>query len=277
MASEPMPPRTEAPERRRPRGVTREASPAKMVTLTLLTASGEVLASMDALASWKFADVEERLADRLPEGTVLSAILHGAVEMQRDKTLAEYGLIERVVLTAVIATVPTLHVFQPCSSLQLMEQCGPWKTPNAHPMVSRDVKLLSMDGAPLQAKEAAESLRDASPGLSGHSVMMPAEFYRGGEIVVISNPGSDARAACLQALMISTSAEQAYVRPKTWADHDHEFLDSEFDGLTQIMSDRLTDGFEFGFRESMWMTPMLCGGYTSDGSIVAVLVSQQWA
>ena len=132
-------------------------------------------------------------------------------------------------------------------------------------------------------------------------------------MIVISNPGASARAACATALAIRNEVEgdddeehaitirpyqksinwSVYAAKKIGFNYDLQFDSIDeyegevghenmrgFVGMTEIMSKRLTGGFIFslypvygGSSRCPAVSPIIYGGYASDGSIVGVLAS----
>eukprot|EP00929_Paragymnodinium_shiwhaense_P048565 TRINITY_DN24539_c0_g1_i2.p1 TRINITY_DN24539_c0_g1~~TRINITY_DN24539_c0_g1_i2.p1 ORF type:complete len:182 (+),score=17.50 TRINITY_DN24539_c0_g1_i2:621-1166(+) len=177
----------------------------------------------------------------------------------------------------------------------------------------KDVQFRAIPEAPEAAKAVAEAIHRAFPQMSTKSsICWNSQLPAGGEVVVISNPGSDARAACLVALAICEYGEAIEQAPsegrdrctrflrfaehielehKDWNDHlqvgfnrdpdddeDPEDFDDDdapaFRAVTEIMAENLTRGFVFSFSTGVACSPMLYGGFASDGCIVGVLTTQ---
>mmetsp|Transcript_42916 Transcript_42916/g.109057 ORF Transcript_42916/g.109057 Transcript_42916/m.109057 type:complete len:300 (-) Transcript_42916:30-929(-) len=282
------------------------------VKLTVQLTSGKTFATVEALESWLVGDVLKGLP--LEAGTQVKSLLLGQQVLDAKKTLAESGISEAAVLSAVVVGVPTLHVFKPCSSEELGgsgwkkmgRRCfwtagGPF---NDTPITLPGVQHRRMEEAPKAAQEVAHALQTAFPGLADVQMLCRnSESDDGGEVVVIANPGADAKEACFKALAICTQVEQGgetfgplsdhvEFEKKDWSnflergfnrdpeeDEDEDEDDQDSPGivaLTRVMAEKLTQGFSFTFSDRLSVAPMLWGGFASDGSIVGILTSRCW-
>eukprot|EP00931_Biecheleriopsis_adriatica_P012885 TRINITY_DN114144_c0_g1_i1.p1 TRINITY_DN114144_c0_g1~~TRINITY_DN114144_c0_g1_i1.p1 ORF type:complete len:341 (-),score=77.03 TRINITY_DN114144_c0_g1_i1:61-1035(-) len=185
--------------------------------LTVQLTSGKTLATVEALDSWLVGDVLKGLP--LEAGAQVQSLLLGQQVLDAKKTLAECGISEGAVLSAVVVGLPTLHVFKPCSSEELggsgwkkRGRRGFWTAGgdfNDTPITVPGVQHRPMEDAPEVAKEVAHALQTAFPGLAGvQMVCRNSEGDDGGEVVVIANPGADAKEACFKALAICTEVEE---------------------------------------------------------------------
>lgn len=281
-----------------------EKEAGRPLKLTVQLISGEALSVVEARDSWTVADVRRRLLPALAPGTDLASLLCGARALEAEQTLAECGLEGHAELSAVVVGVPTLHLSAPCSSAELAGTS--WKQRGRRdfwivggssdtPLVKLGVQHLAIGDAPEAARAVAAALGEAFPGLADMQVCRSSEGGDAGEVVVIVNPGADAKAACFAALAIRDDIEgvgslrdRAEVDERDWSAHlkcgfngnpDEEEEDDTEPGnlaMTKIMAERLTKGFMFTFSERVVCAPMLFGGYSSDGSIVGVLTSRVW-
>eukprot|EP00929_Paragymnodinium_shiwhaense_P092556 TRINITY_DN5249_c0_g1_i1.p1 TRINITY_DN5249_c0_g1~~TRINITY_DN5249_c0_g1_i1.p1 ORF type:complete len:279 (-),score=53.23 TRINITY_DN5249_c0_g1_i1:342-1178(-) len=255
-----------------------EACEASSFSLTAQLASGEALASIDASETTGIASVKKDLVAHLPVGTEVLSLLHNDESLEDGKTLGEYGITGNTALTSVIATVPTLHLSKPCSSTELAGES--YRKPgrrafwcaggcDKEPVVLSGVHFQSMETASDTAKAVAAAMDEAfSPhgALCNVHVCLSSEGGDAGEVIVISNPGTDTKAACLKAFAIrEVHAAEADVKENNWSDYlqcgfnrDQEDDDDEEDSskrgfvaMTKVMSERLTKGFTFTFSEEV--------------------------
>jgi len=188
---------------------------------------------------------------------------------------------------------PTLHLFNPCSAQEL--GCGRrenWVVGGYSDanLCCEGVQHQPMGKAPIVARKIATSIASECDDLDTASVCGGDSSNMGGEIIVISNPGSDPKKACLQALAIEDKVSgmeeenmksihaQATLKEASQRKYQHEHtcvghmvkfaLEDEEHGLQRI--------FEFNFSENIVCAPVVYGGYAPDGSIVGVLSSRVW-
>jgi len=183
-------------------------APSKPMVLEINMTSGKNIASIRALESWTAVDLIKTLKDKLESETEVAALLHKTQVLEPDKTLSQSGVADGAVLQVVIAGTPTLHLFHPRSS----EQFGrDWlivgsRESMAKPGVQHD----SMDSAPLEAKKIAMAIQSAFPDMGRARVCCdndpPRRVNVGGRLIVISNPGSEAKEACMRALALRRDA-----------------------------------------------------------------------
>lgn len=180
--------------------------------------SGDPLTSVEANESWTVGYLCESLASHVKPRTEISSLIYCDQVLDEEKTVLDCGLTNGVVLKAITAGIPTLHLFQACSSSQLAGtdlkapgrhgfwSCGPFNTLS---IVLPDVQHYSMDDAPQAARKVAVALKEAFPDLD--KSLLIRDPYRqwaaeeddcAGEVFVISNAGEDLKAACLRALAI---------------------------------------------------------------------------
>lgn len=195
-----------------------------------------------------------------------------------------------------------------CSALELEKRRDDWDGGDGEDdLCSADVMHGIMSDAPQVARQVAEELAKAMPGLEDIQIMGSSEGSDGGEIVVISSPGPDPKAAILNALSIrsvnwESSKKAATLKSIDFKTHKHGFtrdpdecddfdpvdefgereeepdMWNEYDQLiagTKILSS-LDKGFLFNYLDSHAVAPVIFGGYASDGSIVGVLSSRVW-
>jgi hypothetical protein len=256
--------------------------------------SGENLTSVTALAAWTGAKVHEEVAKCLKPGLCLQGLLYGSSMLSKVETLSKYSLKGQMVLEAVIGVPkPTLHLFKPCSALQLgggrRENwvVGGFAMTN---LCCDGVQHQPMSEAPLVARKIAKSIASDCFDLDTATVCSGDSSNMGGEIIVISHPGPDPTKACLQALAIQdkvsdmedediesihAQATLKYASQRKYA-HERTCVDQMVKCTIEDEEHALQRIFEFNFTDRIACAPVVYGGYASDGSIVGVLSSRVW-
>mmetsp|Transcript_92171 Transcript_92171/g.127961 ORF Transcript_92171/g.127961 Transcript_92171/m.127961 type:complete len:230 (-) Transcript_92171:192-881(-) len=195
------------------------------------------------------------------------------------------------------ASGPMLYLSDACTFSELAARRDPWMTGGGdeESLVDEkegDEKHADMADAPAVAKSVALAMKEAAPELGEFQIVGSSETSAGGEVVVIGQPGSDTKEACLKALGIrsgvwsSATLEPLDVQGKLKTGFNAGDEDDEGPGdaaekkqilaVTEIMSLKLRKNFEFNFKEEIVSAPVIYGGYASDGSIVGVLSSRVW-
>mmetsp|Transcript_92170 Transcript_92170/g.127958 ORF Transcript_92170/g.127958 Transcript_92170/m.127958 type:complete len:193 (-) Transcript_92170:192-770(-) len=190
-----------------------------------------------------------------------------------------------------------LYLSDACTFSELAARRDPWMTGGGdeESLVDEkegDEKHADMADAPAVAKSVALAMKEAAPELGEFQIVGSSETSAGGEVVVIGQPGSDTKEACLKALGIrsgvwsSATLEPLDVQGKLKTGFNAGDEDDEGPGdaaekkqilaVTEIMSLKLRKNFEFNFKEEIVSAPVIYGGYASDGSIVGVLSSRVW-
>ncbi|CAE7945377.1 unnamed protein product [Symbiodinium necroappetens] len=211
-------------------------------------------------------------------------------------------------------SVPVLYLSDACTFTELADRRDGWKCGDEESLVDAHEgarKHADMADAPEVAKNVAAAMKDAAPGLGEFQICGSSEASDGGEIIVIGQPGSDPKKACLKALGIRKMVDDDSIREHTdpsdpelsgvWSFAKLEPLDvraklkTGFNGayegdegpgdagekkqilaVTEIMNLKLEKHFVFNFEEEIVTAPIIYGGYASDGSIVGVLSSRVW-
>lgn len=104
------------------------------------------------------------------------------------------------------------------------------------------------------------------------------------DVIVVSNTGNCIKEAMLHALSICASFGQPAVSARNWRQaligegfsrnpQDEDNFSNIVVALTDLMSEKLTDHFEFAFSGG-GVAPVVYGGLAGDGSIVGVLSSR---
>jgi len=291
--------------------VTAEASD---IELRVVLASGKELAKLSVSSSATGAELMQSVQERLEPGVSLQGLLTVGAPVSKSQAVSEFSLESDGVLQAVLGGSPTLHLFEPCSALELAKRYGEWLEMIEVEVegVFEDLKHRSIEEAPSEARATAEALaKTFGSSLKDYPVDGDGAFYRGAEVVVISSPGADTKLACLRALGIREEPENmeaiaedffprdaknfhdlAMVKPENWASHaDRGICTREeknvetpapqeiLDG-TRMMAERLKEHFVFRFRADelncLYEEPVLFGGFSGDGSIVGVLTGMHW-
>jgi len=186
---------------------------------------------------------------------------------------------------------PLLHLFDPTSSEKLAYVCGEWMAPDDESLCEEGVQHKHVKSAPAEARSVAEKLNKAIAG-----VTLPAgESDCDAVVVVISNPGTNPKEACLSALAIKKSCDESddIWASATWEsvdfkscqsfcheDDELEDVDDDDDiksaiAATKILASSVKKGFHFNFDDSVVTAPQVWGGYVSD-AIVGILGMRVW-
>lgn len=266
--------------------------------------SGGILAKVAAEPSWSANRLKKVLQDYVEIGKTIKSLLKGHEELSGEETLSSRGVSNGDSLQVVLVSVPTLHSFKPCSARELSSRrgCyGHWEIggESSEHIVEEGVQHRDMSCAPLVGREVACAMATAAPSLE-KIMVVSSESDERGEIIVISNPGDDAKLACIKALAILEVEPKMFKSPnihdaacleeRDWnsyldrgfnmEDDDEEDEDeeghSELLALTGIMAKQLTRHFHFSLDEGIVVAPVIFGGFASDGSIVGVLSGRVW-
>lgn len=281
--------------------------------------SGETLARVSMPLSAMGLELKQTLRAHLTPGTRVQELLLWEQPIEDSKMLGDLCLSSGATVHAIIAAEPTVYLFEPCSAEELSERYGEWLGAAVDDIMKTDVNHLDMKDAPPIAKGIAEKLQGVfgSALKDYRDLYGNANYHHGAEVIVIANPGLDAKSACLRALAFKMTSEMFLdQQPKVESIHDLAWLktrdlsshleqgrgfnwdptyteadpDSEraldsnhFQHIlagTRVMADSLTDHFAIGFdaanNDFIFEEPRLCGGYASDGNIVAVLSARHW-
>lgn len=198
-----------------------------------------------------------------------------------------------------------LYIFGTAISAEELENRRDHWDVDGEDMCSTEVIHGTISEAPSVARELAQSLHSLMPDLEDVQMMMSSESSDGGEIIVISNPGPDPKAACLKALGIAEAnmeivSKAANTKDRDWSEYtklglnlepdewedlipEEEYEEEEdmarFQSVvagTKVMAEKLKDGFLFNLNANIAVGPVIFGGYASDGNIVGVLSSRVW-
>eukprot|EP00747_Dinoflagellata_sp_TGD_P218278 gnl/TRDRNA2_/TRDRNA2_90552_c0_seq1.p1 gnl/TRDRNA2_/TRDRNA2_90552_c0~~gnl/TRDRNA2_/TRDRNA2_90552_c0_seq1.p1 ORF type:complete len:275 (+),score=49.60 gnl/TRDRNA2_/TRDRNA2_90552_c0_seq1:47-826(+) len=235
--------------------------------------SGETLTSVACHDFWTLARLKEAVQQHLKPSTHLQELVLGDQTLADDsQTLQQLGVTNGADLRAVIATRPTLHLHSPCSAVELAARRAGWQLA----MVEQHVEHLSMDAAPEVARDVAKSVAKTLGDRLNKQLCMNSDGEDSGEVIVIANPGRDAKQACTAALAIRDAANTE-VSKRNWEDgFNGQGAEPEIAACTKIMIESLADRFEFTACEEVEVAPYIWGGYASDGSIVGILTGRTW-
>lgn len=294
-----------------------KAPAAKDLTITVnYAASGELLKTATVSSNITVEGFKAILKEGLQKGKVVQQLLKENYPLPGDKTLEACDLASGAVLNAVLDSVPVLYLSDPCSFTELAERRDGWMCGDEECLVDEeeDGKHADIADAPAAAKEVADAMKEAAPGLSEIQVCGSSESGDGGEIIVIAHPGPDPKKACLKALgirkicdddSIGENADEADPEMTgVWTtatldsidmkgkltkgfnkdDEDEEEDEEEEEGgdkkqmlaLTAVMNEKLQKHFCFNFGDEVVTAPVIYGGYASDDCIVGVLSSRVW-
>lgn len=207
---------------------------------------------------------------------------------------------------------PRLHLFSPMSATDLSDAAGYWSVGDGMSLCEEGVIhegiTCAMEGMPGCLSKATRDLAERLNEALANATLPASESDVTGRVIVISNPGKNAKEACLKALAIKQQTrgkfpgndgtptvqlwEQSTIesrnfstRKQFWYDGSDEDYQNRDEGTeddikiertTTIMAESLTDQFEFNFLETVTVAPVVYGGYTEDGSIVGVLSMRVW-
>lgn len=176
------------------------------VELTVVLASGRILGSVSANGTWTGAEVKSALHGNLVAGEAIDQLSFCSKVFGDDQTARELGLLGQstpIVLTAVLkAARPCVHLFNPCSAVELCQRNGRWKVaggPSSHwtgpdgegNFCSPGVEHLSMDSAPALAQEVAKEIRAHFPDGGLQLVVAGNNYDNTDEVIVVANPGGN--------------------------------------------------------------------------------------
>jgi hypothetical protein len=194
------------------------------------------------------------------------------------------------------AVRPRLYLNTPCTALELSKRSDRmgWATGgDIESICFETVRHLALASAPADGRDIAIQLHKIVDG-----VELPAsESSTNAIVVLIDNPGSDIKNACLQALgikhTISTDEMKnmkvedlwncATLVDKDWSSQTqfcYEEVEDAAEGdkgdkikkATEIMATKLTNHFEFNFNRKIVCAPVIYGGcVVGERSIVGVL------
>lgn len=294
------------------------------IDLTANLVSGNTLGVISVPEQCTGPMLRSMLQAFVDEDKTIDSLLIGSSTFGDDvnETAKDRGLSTgSVVQVTLREPAPTAHLLEPCSAAQLSGRHGSWcigggsdgeqeseegcpDSWSGYNLCKHGVHHKGMDAAPKAGREVAEEMH-----ASIHR--RPILLVKGGnnygeteEIIVISNPGNDAKTALLQALAIREEDlrfdregnelgrlarkgkgfnvwECAEVTLTDWSkdvagswsrdvNHDDSYLKEAVD-LTDVMAKRLTRHFQFGFPYGLLTSPVFFGGFAYDGSIVGIL------
>jgi len=196
--------------------------------------SGELLASSVISDLSTVACLKGRVQDFMKPGVSVGHVVLGDRTLRDDETLGAAGLVVGDSLTAVLKFVPTMHVFKPGSAMQLTQRlagctglCSKCGKAVIQPVFRLDAENWALDAAPSDdvaiAKrlhhESQQQLETAGARYMERLYALDEPFWHNGkicrynpmcmgrgEVVVISNSGTDLSETCMTALGI----EQEY-------------------------------------------------------------------
>ena len=159
-------------------------------------------------------------------------------------------------------------------------------------IVMKGVEHCNMEGVSPVTQDIVHALTEASPReWPFRKCHLPFTTHHqeieNGEIIVITDPGDDAKLACFQALKFLDRdpailefprwtpplMQCTFLHQKDWNleseglyDHVHNLrhvVRPELVAITKIMATRLSQHFTFGFDEHITVAPVIHGGYTA--------------
>ena len=161
------------------------------------------------------------------------------------------------------ASGPMLYLSDACTFSELAARRDPWMTGGGDEESLVDEKEGDEKHADM-ADAPALAMKEAAPELGEFQIVGSSETSAGGEVVVIGQPGSDTKEACLKALGIrsgvwsSATLEPLDVQGRLKTGFNAGDEDDEGPGdaaekkqilaVTEIMSLKLRKNFEFNFR-----------------------------
>lgn len=182
---------------------------------------------------------------------------------------------------------PILHLFEPCSTLELMgdHESEHWTDAEGDPLADNKKQHIGMDAAPPKVRKLAQSILDALNGAE-----LPAGELAGpnpGIVIAISNvnvAGKDSAQvleACLGALGIKeevhglATVEELHLQKKLdvgfCCDDTEDDPNDDIKKATVIMADSLDSSFVFDFDpDEIPCAPMIWGGIY-ENCVVGVL------
>jgi hypothetical protein len=194
-----------------------------------------------------------------------------------------------------------LYLNTPCTALELSKRSDSsgWATGgDIESICSETVRHFALVSAPADGRDIATQLHKIIDG-----VELPAcESSTNAIVVLIDNPGSDIKNACLQALGIKhtiSTDEMKYMKvedlwncatlvDKEWSSQTqfcYEKVEDSAEGdrgdkikkATEIMATKLTNHFEFNFNRKIVCAPVIYGGrVVGERSLVGVLGMRVW-
>jgi len=198
----------------------------KKVELDVKLMSGESLATVTGLGSWTGADVQEALQPYLASSMRIDKLLHDGKELAHSQMLQDAHMEEHANLYAIVCGIPRLHLYKPCSAMELAERRDRWAFGDDENLCKEGVQHCGMETAPETGREVADAISKAAD--IEEICIVRSESDDAGSIVVISSPGPDPKRACLEALAV--------------------LEEGDFDGL---LSDYSSDGGDEGL-DSIW-------------------------
>lgn len=213
--------------------------PGTELKLTVVAAlSGRCLAKLNAASDWKVGDMKATVERSLAPGKFVGNVLLGEQILPKAQTLANCGVTSGSTLQVALTSTPVLLLASPCSASELCRRRGRWRwafEKNGHDighirLVKSMVDHHSWEKALVEAREIADALQKAAPGLESRRVCLTDHGLVGGEVIIIANATNDPRLSCLQALQIRKDKcwDPEFGRPFGFG-HPYEFSKVEKD------------------------------------------------
>lgn len=282
-------------------------------TIQLIVAyatSGGTLTKVQVPATSSVLNLKTSLLKTLGPGKLIGDMLLGDTILQEKQSLKACGLTDGDEVKVILqpSSKPKLFIekdiecFDSDDELCDSDEEGPGSDKESD---ADGVTCCSpgIDASPEIAREVAKAM---IAELGDANIACGSESDSPGAVAVITNPGGDARRACLRALRTPKNSEHLWDRsgdehedninedgekePPMWSISQCEetdwsqMLEDGFDGsgdsailnVTKIMNEKLEKHFYFGFTDAIVVAPIFYGGYASDGNIVGVLTHRVW-
>eukprot|EP00928_Gymnodinium_smaydae_P035724 TRINITY_DN25093_c0_g1_i1.p1 TRINITY_DN25093_c0_g1~~TRINITY_DN25093_c0_g1_i1.p1 ORF type:complete len:269 (+),score=37.33 TRINITY_DN25093_c0_g1_i1:106-912(+) len=259
------------------------------VELEVKLITGEVITIVNVASSCTGAYLKRALQPCLAPSMRISKLVHNGKELIDSHTLECFVFDGKVELCATVCGAPALHLFEPCSALQLSHRLHSWRIDDfCGEFCESERQHCGMDSAPDIGREVAQDLANVAPDLKD-IILISSEWNAHGEVILISDPCADTKQACIEALAVleckRTTPLEAVLEKSDFKRYLDEYLEElieeerhpepkhieQLQAICDVMTNRLTNQFKFSFGCDVMISPVIFGGYASDGSIVGLL------
>eukprot|EP00435_Cladocopium_sp_Y103_P013466 s6248_g3.t1 len=275
--------------------------------------SGKHLTEVFAAPQWTVGQLRMEIQKRMPRlGEVVQSVLKDDHQLRENKMLSEVlsetELVDGMTLCAIVTLDAALCLFAPCRAKDVSDMACVqdmnklFLDMSSAPPTARDLAVAMKNAAPdlggIQIVGGSNESCDggqvfviANPGDSAVTACLralaiekqdKADWVRASDAAsedeCCENSSDDFAAGGQSGHWEAAEINPWHICPEDFRedefDEPNESISNQLKDISRLMAENLKNGFRFQFQDEVVRSPVIYGGYCSDGSIVGVLSSR---